>query len=591
MFRPDRMRCFDMNILGISALYHDSAACLIKDGEVVAAAQQERFTRKKHDQSFPKEAIEYVLREGKISAKDIDYVAFYEKPYLKFERLLYQFIETFPRGIGAFTDSLPSWLTEKLTVPNAIADMGITAKTHYLEHHLSHAAGSYFASPFKESAILTMDGVGEWATTTMGRGKDNSLELFREIRFPHSIGLLYSAITAYLGFSVNNSEYKVMGLAPYGKNVYKKEFDELIQIHPDNSFSLNMKYFAYHYAKHMNTKEMETLFGQPPREKEGPVTEFHQNVAASLQAKTEEVIFALLHELHRETKSKNVCLSGGVALNSVANGKILSHTPFENIFIQPASGDAGSAMGAALYVNNVIQKNTKRYHLKSAFLGPHYSNAEVKKVLDEKNVKYSTFKNDEELVKETAKLIWENNVIGWFQGRMEWGPRALGSRSILSNATNPEMQDILNLRVKHREKFRPFAPVIPAEDVPDWFDADEPVPEPADYMLMVYPVKKEKRKKIPAVTHVDGTGRLQTIREHQHPRYYNLIRAFEKHSKVPILINTSFNIRGEPIVCTPADAYRCMMGTGIDYLVVENFLIKRSDNLKDEWDSETVAMD
>ena len=580
-----------MNVLGITAFYHDSAACVMRDGKVTAAAQLERFSRKKHDQGFPTQAIEWCLKESGITIDQVDAIGFYEKPYLKFERLLFQFIETFPASWGAFTETIPSWFSEKLTVGKRIEDLGYNGKVYYLEHHLSHAAASFLCSPFDEAAIFTIDGVGEWATATTGTGKGNQIELLNEIRFPHSLGLLYSTITAYLGFSVNNSEYKVMGLAPYGSPRFKKEFDQIIQCHEDGSFSLDMKYFSYHQKMRMPSPALEELLGQPSRKKEDPVTSFHQDVAASLQLKTEEALFNALNALHRETKSENLCLAGGVALNSVANGKILSNTPFKRLFIQPAAGDAGSAMGAALYVTNSILGKKRSYVLDSAFLGPSYSNEEIRKFLVQNNIQFSEFKNDSEIAKKTAKWISENRVVGWFQGRMEWGPRALGSRSILSNACNPDMKEILNLKVKHREAFRPFAPAIPFENVSEWFETDNPLPEASDYMLMVYPIRKEKRKKIPAVTHVDGSGRLQVIRKKQHPLYYNVIKEFEKISGVPIVINTSFNIRGEPIVCTPQDAYRCMMGTGIDSLVMGNYCIDREKNPKDIWDSESIATD
>lgn len=580
-----------MNILGISAFYHDSSACLLRDGNIVTAVQQERFSRKKNDLSFPYGAIEHCLHEGKISMDDIDLVVFYEKPYLKFERLLFQFIETFPKSLFTFIKSMPSWLSEKLLVSKFIKDLGYKGKIYYLEHHLSHAASSYLCSGFDNAAILTIDGVGEWATTTFAKGDGNDLKIMKEIHFPHSIGLLYSTFTAYLGFRVNNSEYKVMGLAPYGKPVYKNLFDKIVKLYDDGSFALDMSYFTYHYKMKMPSAKLEKEFGMPTRKSEDKLLQFHKDVAASLQYKTEEILMHLLNNLYKETKSDNLCLAGGSALNSVANGKILSKTKFKKIFIQPASGDAGTSIGAALYAYNVILGNKKKYNLKSAFLGPGYSDAEIKKFLDKNSIKHSEFKSEKELVKKIAKLIYENNVIGWFQGKMEWGPRALGSRSILSNSCNPDMQNILNLKVKHREKFRPFAPVILFEKVHEWFESDDPVPEPADYMLMVYPIKKAKRKLIPAVTHVDGSGRLQVIRKHQQPLYYGVIKEFENLSGVPILINTSFNIRGEPIVCTPKHAYKCMMGTGIDYLSMGKYLIKREDNPKDMWDSEKYAKD
>lgn len=580
-----------MNILGISAYYHDSSACILKDGKIIAAVQEERFSRKKHDLGFPTNAIRYCLEQASIQAKDLDAVAFYEKPYLKFERLLMQFIDTFPRSMGVFIDSMPSWLSEKLLVPKNVKDLGYNGKVYYLDHHLSHAASSFLCSPYKKAAILTVDGVGEYATTTFSTGVDNEINLFKEIHFPHSLGLLYSTITAYLGFTVNNSEYKVMGLAPWGKPKYMQEFDKLINTFEDGSFELDMSYFAYTHEKKMPSKKLEQLFGEKTREKESQITQFHKDVAASLQAKTEEVLFHLIENLYKETRLENLCMAGGVALNSVANGKILSKTPFKRIFIQPAAGDAGTAMGAALFTYNSIMKKPRQFVLESAFLGPGFSDKEVQEYLDKNKIKYSKLSSKTEVAKKTAELVNNNFVVGWFQGRMEWGPRALGSRSILSNPTNPKMQDILNLKVKHREKFRPFAPVVLFEEANKWFECDEPIPEAADYMLMVYPVKKEKRKIIPAVTHVDGSGRLQVIRKEQHPAYYQAVKEFQKISGVPIMINTSFNIRGEPIVCTPHDAYKCMMGTGIDFLVIENYVIKRSDNPKDIWNSEKIATD
>ncbi|MFH0970426.1 MAG: carbamoyltransferase [Candidatus Diapherotrites archaeon] len=580
-----------MYILGVSAFYHDSAACLIKDGEIVAAAQEERFTRKKHDNSFPKNAIAYCLRQAGISPKEVNKISFYEKPYVKFERLLYQFIETYPKSFSTFIETIPIWLNERLNVPQHFEKEGFRAPIQYVSHHLSHAAASYYTSKFDNAAILTMDGVGEWATTTMGFAEGNNITLTHEIHFPHSLGLLYSAITAYLGFSVNNSEYKVMGLAPYGKPKYKSEFDKLVHVYPDGSFSLDMDYFAFTYEKKMNSKKMEELFNHPARKKESEVTQFHKDVAASLQTKTEEIVIKLCNELFHQTKKENICLGGGVALNSVINGKILTQTPFKKICIQPAAGDAGSAMGAALHVWHHYSPQSLRLPFSHAFWGPGFSQEEVKKFLDQKKINYSMLKNTREIASHTAKLIHEGNIVGFFQGRMEWGPRALGARSILANPTDPNIKDILNQKVKHREHFRPFAPVIPVEDAKNWFDCDLPLPEPADYMLMVYPVKKSKREKILGVVHVDGSGRLQTIRKNQHALYYQTIREFEKLSGVPILINTSFNIRGEPIVCTPEDAYRCMMGTGIDYLMIENFLVARKDNLQDAWDSEKLAND
>ncbi len=580
-----------MHILGISCYYHDAAACLIKDGRIVAAAEEERFTRLKHDTSFPINAINYCLKEAGIKGKDLDYVGFYEKPLLKFERLLSQHLEMFPRSYWSFFKALPSWINEKLRVPGTIRKkLGYNGEIIFVEHHMAHAASSYLVSPFNESAVLTIDGIGEWATTTLGAAKGNGITIIKEIQFPHSLGLLYSAVTAHLGFKVNDHEYKVMGLAPYGKPAYYDKFKKIIKMNDDGSYRLDMSYFVYHYKMTMPSNKFMNEFG-PTRKRFEEVGQRHKDIAASLQKITEEYLFKLANHLYDITKQKNICIAGGVALNSVANGKILRNTKFKNIYIQAAAGDAGTSLGVAFYIYNTILNKKRVYVMNDAYHGPGFSADYIRNFLNKNKVNYREFKNESELIKESASLIFENNVIGWFQGRMEWGPRALGARSILSNACNPEMRDILNLKVKHRELFRPFAPVVTEEDAYDYFEADKPIPIPADFMLMVYPVKKDKRKLIPAVTHVDGSGRLQTIRKLQNPRYYGLIKEFEKLSKVPILINTSFNIRGEPIVCTPEDAYKCMMGTGIDYLVIDQFLIARSDNPKDMWDSEKYAND
>jgi len=580
-----------MYILGISCYYHDAAACLIKDGKLVAAAEEERFTRVKHDTSFPINAIKYCLKEAGIASKDLDYVGFYEKPLLKFERLLSQHIEMFPRSFWSFYKALPSWINEKLRVPSIIRKkLEYKGDILFVEHHMAHAASSYLVSPFKKAAILTVDGVGEWATTTLGYATGNEITIEKEIHFPHSLGLLYSAVTAHLGFKVNDHEYKVMGLAPYGKPGYYDKFKKIIKVNDDGSYKLDMSYFVYHYKLTMPSKKFIKDFG-PVRKREEKIEQRHQDIAASLQKITEEVLFKLANHLYESTKIDNLCMAGGVALNSVANGKILKNTPFKKIYIQAAASDAGTSLGVAFYIYNTILGKKRNYIMDNAYHGPHFSTNYIKNYLEKNNIKYMEFKDEKELVKHTAKLIYENNVVGWFQGRMEWGPRALGSRSILSNACNPKMRDILNLKVKHREHFRPFAPVVTAEDAYKYFEADKPLPLPADFMLMVYPIKRDKRRLIPAVTHVDGSGRLQTIRKYQNPRYYSLIKEFEKLSGIPILINTSFNIRGEPIVCTPENAYRCMMGTGIDYLVIDKFLIARKDNPKDMWDSEKYLND
>lgn len=579
-----------MYVLGVACYYHDSSACILKDGVLIAAAEEERFTRKKHDTSFPKNAIAYCLKEAGITITEVDYVGFYEKPLLKFERLLHMHLHAFPLSLGTWLQAMPSWLTTKLRVEKAFKKIGYRKPLLYVEHHMAHAAASFLVSPFKSAAFLTVDGVGEWSTTTYGTAKDNQITMFKQISFPHSLGLLYSAFTAWLGFSVNNSEYKVMGLSPYGKPEYYDKIMKMIDVKEDGSYHLDMSYFVYHYTSTMPSKKFIKEFG-PVRKQSDPVTSMHENIASSLQKVTEDVLIKMLDHVHRVTGEKNLCFAGGVALNSVANGKILSRTKFKDIYIQPAAGDGGTSIGAAFYVYNSILNNPRKFVMSHAYWGPGYSSEEIKAYLDANKIVYSEFKDDAELVKKTAHLIASDNVIGWVQGRMEWGPRALGARSILSNASNPQMKDILNLKVKHRERFRPFAPVVCVEDAPHWFVCDDPIPLPTDYMLMVYPIVESKRTLIPAVTHVDGSGRLQTIRREQNPRYYDVIKEFGKITKVPILINTSYNIRGEPIVCTPHDAYRCMMGTGIDCLVMDRFLIKRADNPGDMWDSESIATD
>ncbi len=586
-----------MYILGISCYYHDSSAALLKDGIIVAAAQEERFTRKKHDVSFPINAIKYCLKSQNISINDVEHIGFYEKPFLKFERVLSQHLEMFPRSFKTFLSSIPSWINEKLRITRTVKKkLKYKGDILFIEHHLAHAASTFLVSPFKEAAIFTTDGVGEWTTTTYGFGKGNDIELMKEIKFPYSIGLLYSTITAYLGFSVNNSEYKVMGLSPYGDmdkktNPYYEKLKQIIDIKEDGSFRLDMSYFIYHYADRMPSKKLCRLLEGPITKKGSEMAKRHKDIAAALQMITEEILTKILNHVYKITKCENVVLAGGVALNSVYNGKILRNTPFKNIWIQPDAGDGGTSIGVASYIYNAILGKERNYVFRDAYLGPKFSTDEIKVFLNNNKIKYSEFKNEEDLIKNTAKLIYDNNVIGWFQSGMEWGPRALGARSILSNPCNPEMQEILNQKVKHREKFRPFAPAVCEDDTLKYFECDVPVPEPTDYMLMVYPIKKEWHKKIPAVTHVDGSGRLQTIRRHQNKLYYDLIKEFGRLSGIPILINTSFNIRGEPIVCTPYDAYKCMMGTGIDYLVMDKFLIKRSNNSRDMWDSEKYAYD
>ena len=584
-------------ILGISCYYHDSSAALLKDGKIVAAVQEERFTRKKHDISFPINAINYCLKSQNITVKEIDYIGFYEKPLLKLERILHQHLEMFPFSYKTFLSSLPSWFNEKLRVVKTIKNkLKYKKDVLFVEHHLAHAASSFLPSPFKQAAILTVDGVGEWTTTAYGIGKDKDLKLLKEIIFPSSLGLLYSTITAYLGFKVNNSEYKVMGLAAYGDmdkktNQYYEKLKKVLDIKEDGSYRFDMEYFDYHFKNRMPSKKICNLLDGPIRKPESEIIKRHKDIAAALQLIIEEVMTKMLIHINKITKSDNLVLAGGVALNSVYNGKILKNTGFKKIWIQPDPGDGGTSIGVALYIYNSILRNKRVYQLKDAFLGPEFSIKEIKSFLDENKIKYSIFKNTKDLLKTTSSLIHNNNVIGWFQKGMEWGPRALGARSILSNATNQKMKEILNLKVKHREKFRPFAPVVCEDDAHKYFEQDSPTPESTDFMLMVYPIKKKWHKKIPSVTHVDGSGRLQTIRRNQNTLYYDLIKEFGKLSGIPILINTSFNIRGEPIVCTPYDAYKCMMGTEIDYLIIDKFLIKRKHNPQHIWDSEKYAKD
>lgn len=586
-----------MLILGIDCYYHDSAACLMRDGVVAAAAEEERFTRRKHDNTFPINAIKYCLNEVGIKASELDYIAFYEKPFLKFERVISQHVQMFPKSMKTFVSSMPSWINEKLRVPRIIRKkIGYKGPVLFVDHHMAHAASSFYPSPFDEAAILTVDGVGEWTTTACGIGKGNNIRLIKEIRFPHSIGLLYSTITAYLGFSVNNSEYKVMGLCAYGKmnratNEYYKKLLKICEIKPDGSYRLDLSYFKYHYSDRMPSQKLCDLLGGPPAIRGADMSTRHKDIAAAVQLITEDLLTRQLCYLHELTHLDQVVLAGGVALNSVYNGKILRNTPFKEVWIQPNATDGGTSMGAASYVYHAVLGNKRSYQLKSAYLGPGYSDVEIESFLTSHKIKFTRLVNNEDLTDTAARLLFDNNVVGWFQGRMEWGPRALGARSILANPCNQRMQDILNEKVKHREKFRPFAPVVCAEDAPQYFECDEPVPLPTDYMLMVYPIRQQYRKQIPAVTHVDGSGRLQTVRHHQNALYYDTIKKFGRLSGTPMLINTSFNIRGEPIVCSPFDAYKCMMGTGIDCLIMGKYLIWRKENSAHMWDSESIAKD
>jgi carbamoyltransferase len=561
-----------MNVLGISCFYHDAAACLIQDGRIVAAASEERFTRKKQDEGFPREAIAFCLKAGGIAAKDLDYVGFYDKPFLKFERLLSTYLSTFPRGFLSFSKAMPVWLKEKLWIPQLIRkELEYEGKILFTEHHLSHAASAFLVSPFQESAILTVDGVGEWATASYGTGRGSAVDLFKEIRFPHSLGLLYSAFTYYLGFKVNSAEYKVMGLAPYGVPRYVDQVRQLIDIKDDGSFEMDMRYFSYHHGLRMVNGRFSKLFGGPPREGESKLEQRHKDIAASVQKVTEEIMLKMASYLHRETKMENLCLAGGVALNCVANGRILREGPFKELFIQPAAGDAGGALGVAAYIYYSLLGNPRGEPMHHAYLGPEYGEGDILETLKRYEAPARRLERDE-LVREVAALIEGQTVIGWFQGRMEFGPRALGSRSILADARNPENKDIVNLKIKFRESFRPFAPSVLEERIAEYFEIDRPSP----YMLLVAPVREGKRV-IPSVTHVDHSARIQSVNRDQNALYYDLIREFDRRTGVPVIINTSFNVRGEPIVCSPEDAYRCFMRTHMDYLVLGPYLLDKKN--------------
>ena len=563
--------------LGISCYYHDSAAALLEDGHVIAAVEEERFSRKKFDDDFPKMAIEWCLKEANIIPKQIDSVAFYDKPILKFERLLDNYIAVAPRGLYSFLDTIPKWLHKRLWIKNDIKKSlkGFTGDIIFPEHHLSHAAHSFYSSPFDESAILTTDGVGEWSTTSIGIGNGNSVNLLEDIRWPHSLGLFYSAFTYFLGFQVNEGEYKLMGLASFGKpKYYDLIWDNLIDVKNDGSINLNMDYFAFTYDKVMTTDKFTELFGIKRRNENEETKQVHFDIGASAQKVLEDVLLKMVEYIYKKTKSKNLCLGGGVALNGVANYRILKESSFEHIHIPPSPGDAGSAVGCAQYLyyshNNkkrIIPDLTKHI-IENVYVGPSFSKDEIKKFLNNNNINFEEF-DDESSVKRCAKLISEGNVVGWYQGKMEWGPRALGNRSILADPRRKDMKDILNEKIKHRESFRPFAPSILEEYVSEYFDFDMASP----YMLMVAPVKRPDL--IPAVTHVDGTGRLQTVSKDTNSLYHKLISEFQSLTGVPVIINTSMNVRGEPIVNTPEQAYNMLKKTDMDYLFLKNFMVKK----------------
>jgi len=562
-----------VNILGISAFYHDSAAALLVNGRLVAAAHEERFTRVRHDAALPVNAVRYCLEAAGLAIGDIDYIAFYDKPFVKLERILMTYIATFPRSLPSFTKSIPVWLKEKLWIPRVIHnELGYTGEVLFAEHHQSHAASAFLASPFDEAAILTCDGVGEWATTTQGIGRGESFELVKEIRFPHSLGLLYSAFTYYLGFKVNSAEYKVMGAAPYGQPRYaQKILDDLVDLREDGSFRLDMKYFAYDYGLTMTNARFSELFGHPVRAGESKMEQFHWDMAASIQKVTEEIVLRMVRDLHARSGMPNLCMAGGVALNCVANGRIVREGPFEKLWVQPAAGDAGGALGAALFVHNAVLGKPRSFRMDHAYWGPAYSDEAIRRYLDARGAVYRSLSRDE-MIRETARAMDEDQaVVGWFQGRMEWGPRSLGARSILADARNPENWKRVNLKIKFRESFRPFAPAVLAEKASEWFDIDRESP----YMLLVCQVQPGRA--IPAVTHVDGSARLQTVTRESHAEFYDLLQAFDERTGCPVMINTSFNVRGEPIVCSPDDAYLCFMRTQMDLLVLGNQILRKQD--------------
>ncbi len=588
-----------MNILGISAFYHDSAACLVQDGRIVSAAQEERFTRKKHDASFPSNAINFCLQNSNLTSGDLDFVVFYDKPFLKFERILDTYLAYAPLGIKSFLKAVPLWIKQKLWMKELIREkLNYDGKIIFPEHHESHAASAFFPSPYQEAAILTMDGVGEWTTTSIGLGSGNKIEILEELKFPHSLGLLYSAFTYYTGFKVNSGEYKVMGLAPYGEPKYKDLIlSELINLKDDGSFKLNMDYFDYCAGLTMTNKKFDRLFGGPPRKPESKITQREMDLARSVQEVTEQVMLKTAGHAYEITGKKNLCLSGGVALNCVGNGRILREGPFESIWIQPASGDAGSALGAALfawyqYLDNDRKADNKTDFQHGSYLGPKYEDSEILTFLKERGIPFRELKKTE-IAEKVADLIASEKIIGWFQGKMEFGPRALGARSIIGDARSPKMQEQMNLKIKFRESFRPFAPSVIKEKCSDYFELNGESP----YMLLVAPVKKEIRKNmsqseeklfgieklnvsrstIPAITHVDYSARVQTVDKIDNPLYYELISKFNEKYKCGVIVNTSFNVRGEPIVCTPQEAYLCFMRTDMDYLIMENILLCKEE--------------
>jgi len=584
-----------MDILGLSAFYHDSAACFVRDGNIIAAAQEERFSRKKHDPRFPSNAAAYCLKEAGVDINDVDYVVFYDKPFVKFERLLMTYLSIAPRGLRSFIGQMPAWLKEKIFMRKTIGqELGYEGKILFASHHQSHAAAAFFPSPFEEAAFITLDGVGEWATSAYGVGTGNRVQILKQINFPHSLGLLYSAFTYFTGFKVNSGEYKLMGLAPYGEPKFAPVIlRELIDIKEDGSFRLNMDYFDYCAGRRMTNDKFARLFGGPPRKPESKITQREMDLARSIQMVTEEVILRMARHVHRQTGMENLCLAGGVALNCVANGRILREGPFRDIWIQPSAGDAGNALGCALFAWHQVLDNERKpesRRQKASYLGPHFEDEAIQSYLDLERIPYTRLDSSEQLCDRVADLIASGNVIGWFQGRMEFGPRALGARSILGDARSREMQSVLNLKIKFRESFRPFAPTVMREHIGEYFDLDRESP----YMLLVAPVCEKQlceldasdglqgfeklkvaRSKIPAVTHVDNSARIQSVDKNDNPLYHRLIERFYEKTGCPVIINTSFNVRGEPIVCSPQEAFTCFMRTYMDYLVLGSFLLDK----------------
>ena len=590
-----------MYILGISAYYHDSAACLLKNGKIIAAVQEERFTRIKHDQNFPANSINYCFKEAGINIDDIEIIAFYDKPFLKFERILETYLAYAPKGIKSFLKAIPVWIKKKLWIKSLIqSELGYNGKIIFPEHHESHAASAFFTSPYKNAAFLTMDGVGEWTTSSFGIGNENKIKILADIKFPHSLGLLYSAFTYYTGFKVNSGEYKIMGLAPYGEPIYKDLiYEHLIDVKDDGSFLLDMSYFNYGVGLTMTSEKFNKLFGGKPRKPESEVTQKEMDLARSIQEVTEEIVLKIAKYVRNETGMTKLCLAGGVALNCVSNGKLLRSKIFDDIFIQPASGDAGGALGCALvawyiYSDNKRIVDEKNDSMNGCYLGPKFSNNEIEMYLEANGYKYNKL-NDDELIEKTVDLISKQNVIGWFQGRMEFGPRALGNRSIIGDPRSSDTQKTINLKIKYRESFRPFAPSIRIENISEFFEINRPSP----YMLLVADIKANKqikmskeeqsyfglkklnicRSELPAITHVDYSARIQSVSKKSNSKYHRLLSKFYEKYNCPVLVNTSFNVRGEPIVCTPHDAYMCFMRTEMDYLILNNYILNKKDQI------------